>query len=216
MELADIRAVLLDLDGVVADSMGYHVAAWQEAFGRFGLEVPPETLYLNEGAIAIETVQGLNGGRIDPERARAIFGLQKAIFEERYLPRVALYPDAARFLEGLRVAGIEAALVSGSSERLVMGILRPGVRCYFSCVICGDRCERCKPHPDPYLLALESLGLEAAEALAVENSPAGIASARAAGLTCYGLSTTLPPEQLSGTERVFGSLTELARHLLLP
>jgi beta-phosphoglucomutase len=210
------RAVLLDMDGVVADSMGYHVAAWQEAFRRHGLEVAAEALYLNEGAIAVETLRSLNGGRIDAERAREIFRLQKSIFEARYLSRVSLYPDAGRFLEGLRLAGIEAALVSGSSERAVMGILRPGVRCYFSAVICGDRCERPKPHPDPYLMALDALGLGAAECVAVENSPAGIKAARTAGLTCYALSTTLGPGHLGEARRVFGSLEELGRYLRLP
>ena len=214
--MASPRAVLLDMDGVVADSMGYHVAAWQEAFRRHGLEVAAQTLYLNEGAIAVETVRRLNGGRIDAKRAEAIFRLQKTIFEEIYLPRVSLYPDTAAFLESLRRAGIEAALVSGSSEPLVMGILRPAVRFYFSTVICGDSCPYSKPHPDPYLLALEALGLSAAQCLAVENSPAGIASARAAGLTCYALTTTLAPEHLGGARRVFASLEELRRYLGLP
>jgi beta-phosphoglucomutase len=207
------KAVLLDMDGVLAESMGYHVAAWQEAFRRHGLEVAAEVLYLNEGAIAIEAVRRLNGGRIEEALAGELLRLQKSIFESRYLARVRLYPDAARFLEALRLAGSEAALVSGSGERVVMGVLRPEVRCHFSAVICGDRCERSKPHPDPYLLALRALGLEAAECVAVENSPVGIASATAAGLRCYGLSTTLPPERLSTAWRVFGSLAELGRHL---
>ncbi|MFH0809914.1 MAG: HAD family phosphatase [Pseudomonadota bacterium] len=210
------KAVLLDMDGVVADSMRFHVRAWQEAFGHYGLQVSSEALYLNEGAIALDTVRGLNDGHIDEELAENISRLQKAIFEEKYLPGVRLYPDAHDFLEGLRLAGAEAALVSGSAERSVLSLLSAEVRCYFSTVICGDRCSRPKPHPEPYLLALRELGLAAAECLAVENSPAGITSARAAGLRCYGLSTTLTPEHLSGAWRVFGSLAELGRHLHLP
>lgn len=213
---ASLKAVLLDMDGVVADSMGYHVAAWQEAFGHYGLSVPAEVLYLNEGAIATETVRRLNGGTIDAAKAEAIFALQKRIFEERYLARVGLFADTARFLEAVRAAGLEAALVSGSSERLVMGILRAEVRCYFSAVVCGDSCSRSKPHPDPYLMALSALGLTSAECIAVENSPAGVAAASAAGLTCYGLTTTLAPEHLRGAVSVFGSLEELRRHLGLP
>lgn len=216
MRLAELKAVLLDMDGVVAESMGYHVAAWQEAFRAHGFEVAADILYLNEGGIAVETVRSLNGGSLSEQKAREVFSLQKAIFDERYLPQVGLYADAPLFLEGLRLAGLEAALVSGSSERTVLGVLKPGVRCYFSAVICGDRCRHSKPHPDPYLQALEALGREAAECVAVENSPAGIESARAAGLTCYALTTTLPADRLRGAAAVFGSLTQLARHLGLP
>jgi beta-phosphoglucomutase len=210
------KAILLDMDGVVAQSMAYHVAAWQEAFRHYGLEVSPAALYMNEGAIGIETVCGLNGGHIDEGQARKIMRLQKAIFERRYLSIVCIYPDAGPFLEGLRLAGIEAALVTGSTERLVMGILRPSVRCYFSAVICGDSCPMPKPHPAPYRMALGALGLAPHECVAVENSPVGVAAARAAGLTCYGLTTTLPAEQLSCATKVFGSLEELSRHLALP
>jgi len=71
-----------------------------------------------------------------------------------------------------------------------------GLRHHFEVVISGEECPRGKPHPDPYLAALDQLGVTADEALAFEDSPSGLASAVAAGIRVVGVTSTLPASEL--------------------
>ena len=71
-----------------------------------------------------------------------------------------------------------------------------GLRHHFEIVISGEECPRGKPHPDPYLAALDSLGAAAAGALAFEDSPSGLAAAVAAGIPVVGVTSTLPASEL--------------------
>jgi HAD superfamily hydrolase (TIGR01509 family) len=72
-----------------------------------------------------------------------------------------------------------------------------GLSNYFEDIVYGERCPRAKPHPDPYLIGLERIGLKAEEALVFEDSPSGIKSAVAAGITVIALATTQDCAKLS-------------------
>ena len=75
-------------------------------------------------------------------------------------------------------------------------------------LVTGDEVARGKPAPDPYLLAAERLGVDPAACLVFEDAPAGIASARAAGMTVWAVSTTHAAAALGGAARVADALPE--------
>ena len=79
----------------------------------------------------------------------------------------------------------------------------------FTVVVTGNDVINGKPSPEPYLLALEKLALEPADAIVVENAPFGIASAKAADLRCLALATSLPPKYLHQADEVFLSVKDL-------
>ena len=82
-------------------------------------------------------------------------------------------------------------------------------------VAAGSEVLNPKPAPDVYLLALERLGCTSVGAVAIEDSPSGIAAARAAGVPCVGLLTTIvSSDALSAAALVVGSLEELSLELL--
>ena len=85
----------------------------------------------------------------------------------------------------------------------------------FEAIVTADDVRRFKPNPDPYLKALEKLKQEPEGCLVVENAPAGVQSAKAAGLTCYAVASTLPPPYLQASDRIFPSLKALSDHFLL-
>lgn len=83
----------------------------------------------------------------------------------------------------------------------------------FAEIVTSDDVSQHKPHPEPYLKASQALGVSAGDCLVVENAPAGIASARAAGAVCFALTTTLSPEHLGQANAIFAGLDELTHYL---
>jgi beta-phosphoglucomutase len=71
--------------------------------------------------------------------------------------------------------------------------------------VCGCDVQNGKPHPEPYLKAMAKLNVKAQEALVFENAPFGIRSAKAAGLSCIALATSLPASYLTGADAIFPS-----------
>jgi beta-phosphoglucomutase len=100
---------------------------------------------------------------------------------------------------------------------VVDGSLGPtGVTGLFDVLVTGDQVIDGKPDPEPYQIAAERLNLDPGECLAVENAPLGIRSAKAAGMACVALATTLPPPRLAaaGADLVFDDPQALRRWLL--
>jgi HAD superfamily hydrolase (TIGR01509 family) len=97
---------------------------------------------------------------------------------ERHVP---WRPGARELLAALREEDVPCVLVTMSWRRFVDPVLRALPAGSFGSVVCGDEVSRGKPDPEPYLVAAERLGLAAEEALAIEDSPTGAASASAAG-----------------------------------
>jgi beta-phosphoglucomutase len=214
-----LAAILFDLDGVILDSMPWHIRAWREIFAGLGVEVEEEFLYLNEGAIEashLEEMVAALGVAREPGWLARLLPRQAELFQAKYAGRVKPFADAPPVLDRFGRSGLRLALVTSSRRAVVERCLPAGLLARFEVLISGDEVRQGKPHPEPYLTGLARLGLEPALAVAVENAPAGISSARAAGLTCLALATTLSPRHLGGAAGIYGSLTELAEAVLDP
>ncbi len=212
----EAEAILFDMDGVVLDSMPWHVRAWQEAFREFGLNVPEEALYLHEGAIEAETSRKIfedQGVSPTEELFRAVLLRQRELFRQKYWPYVKPFPEIPDLLADLRREGRKLALVTSSHQEILEEILPQSLRGLFHFILTGDQVRRRKPHPEPYLLASERLSVPPEEAVAVENAPAGIRSAKGAGLYCIALATTLPERHLKEADLVLPSHRELSEIL---
>jgi beta-phosphoglucomutase len=216
-------AVLFDMDGVILDSMQQHAALWQELMAGHGFKVSREFILRHEGALGPEVLerffreQGLDPAGLAQAQAGmgALLSRQAELYLERHAGRVRPFPGAAELLAGLASRGVPTALVTSSRRALVQRCLEEGLRRRFAAVVTAEDVTRHKPHPDPYLRAARELGLDPARCLVVENAPAGIAAATAAGATCYAVCSTLAPAELAAAQRVFADLEALAAGLAL-
>ena len=177
------EAVLFDFDGVLADSEPVHFECWQEILQTFGLHLDWKS-YCEEGiGVSDRILLGLLCQRADPpldvERLIAEFPRKKDMFRARMLERQPFSADVFELLPEL--SDYQLAVVTSSGQTEVEPALeKAGLRAFFQAVVYGGDVKQHKPAPDPYLLAVEKLGVRTA--LAVEDSNAGEASARAAGL----------------------------------
>ncbi|MEW5725328.1 MAG: HAD family phosphatase [Thermodesulfobacteriota bacterium] len=211
-----LKAVIFDLDGVILDSMPAHVASWRAAFGEVGLDIEEDVFYRHEGNLEWETLRPFLAPRrpdLGPEVFSRLLERQREIYNHRYAAGVRVYPEAAGLLKDLRRDGLDLALVTSSAWKVLAPWLREFLELYFDLVITRDQVKHGKPSPEPYLAALDRLGLGADQALAVENAPAGIRSAKAAGLWCVALTTTLPPDLLAQADLILDDQVALSRWL---
>ena len=211
-----IRALLLDFDGLLYDTESSAYGAWEQLYAEHGVHLslhtwvtqvigrPPDT----SGFDPLHELERLTGQRFD----RAGVLAERDARRHAMLPH-QLMPGADALLTGARDAGIKTAIVTSNSLVNVQGHLaRAGSTHRFDAIICADGDPvRGKPAPTLYLEALERLGLDAAEAIALEDSPNGLAAAQAAGLYCIAVPSqiTRGAPGLERADRTIGSLTEL-------
>ncbi|KPK98332.1 MAG: hypothetical protein AMJ95_05010 [Omnitrophica WOR_2 bacterium SM23_72] len=198
------------MDGVIVDSMPYHFLAWYEALRPWGVRVSCMDVYLKEGERWDKTLTSLlNYARIFPSKAtlKKIFLARQKIFK-KYFKRF-IFKGVEGFLQCLKRRGYLLGLVTGTPEKEIHKILPCGIKNLFDIVIPGNDVKHGKPHPEPYLKACLGLHLEPGECVVIENAPLGIKSAKAAGMFCIALTTSLPAPYLKGADRIAGSLEEI-------
>jgi HAD superfamily hydrolase (TIGR01509 family) len=186
-----IKAVLFDNDGVLIDSESVFFAFTRDALGSAGIGLHPAYWarhYLGNGLKSMEIAESLGLSRpiandvIDKRNLRFMARLQ-----EGFVP----LPGVAETLSILRSL-VRMALVTGSPrDKLLLAHQKTALLSLFDCVITSDDCAYAKPHPAPYFTAMDHLGIEPEECLAVEDSPRGLNAAHAAGIRCLLIPTPL-------------------------
>lgn len=193
------RAVLFDFDGVLADTENVHVAAWERTFDRMGWDVPPEDCARaaeeDDRAFLAGLLagRGIEGGDVEGWVARKQ-ELTRALLAD--YPR--LYPGVRELVDRLRGrAGL--AVVTGTwRENVAIVLGAAGLADAFGVVVGKEDVGAPKPDPEAYRLALARLGVHPRAAVALEDSPSGLAAARAAGVRCVAVGHRRPPGEWSG------------------
>lgn len=205
-----LRGVLFDLDGVIVDTLHYHCLAWQHMFERYGGSVNKETILLNEGRKSREILPLLmqESGILIPEDQQDQFIEDKRTFY-RKIVRISYYPKSFEFVQTLKQRGFKVALVTASALKNMEYALKPEQRACFDYILTGEEMNHAKPDPESYLTAARNLGLEPDECIVVENAPLGIEAAKAAGMPCIAIESTLKRHHLNSADWIFKSIDEL-------
>lgn len=206
-----IRAVIFDLDGLMIDSEPLSKMAWERLLRGYGRELSDVEFNSLIGLDPITTADYMKrtkGINVDDEEL-----LSQA--EEMHMEVVITQAEPINGLEGLieilRGKGIKLGVASNSHEEYVEAALRTiQLREHFACVITVDHVNQGKPDPEVYLQAARCLEVEPEHCLALEDSPAGMQAAIAAGMRAV----VVPNQELlgadfSGAHARFESLIEL-------
>jgi sugar-phosphatase len=191
-------AVLFDLDGVLVDSTGFVERQWRDWAARRGLD-PAPFLRVCHGRRALETIRMAAPG-LDAETEVARF--PEFVTEETV--HLEAIPGARPLLQGLP-GGLWGVVTSGvrrvAARRMQeAGLPTPRV------LIGADDVEHGKPSPEGYLLAAERLEVAPEGCLVIEDAPAGVEAARAAGMRAVGLASTYRADELRGAHLVISAL----------
>jgi HAD superfamily hydrolase (TIGR01509 family) len=207
-----IKALLFDFDGTVVDTESVDLRAWEEVFEAHGVAVPVERFALRIGTLTGPDELDELDALLDTPCDRDAVTATRRARERELLELEPLRPGIREYLDDARRLDIAVAIVSSSHRWWIdSNIERLGISDGWAAIVCADGdTERCKPSPALYLKALELLGVEAGEAIAIEDSPNGIAAARAAGLYCVGFPNDVTNAlDLSAADLVVDSLEAL-------
>jgi beta-phosphoglucomutase len=192
-----MRALLLDFNGTLSEDEPLLCRIFQELFEEAGKPMTKEEYYAELAGFA------------DREVIRRWLGRYEPALEQRKTERYRELADGSTISEEARAAVREAAgqvavgVVSGSARAEIEPVLEAaGLRGVITVLVSSDDIRRSKPDPEGYLIALHLLGLGPAEAAAVEDSEAGVAAGKAAGLYTVGVTTTQPAERLAAADLV--------------
>jgi HAD superfamily hydrolase (TIGR01509 family) len=201
-------AVVFDMDGLLVDSERSWGEAEAELFARHGAPYDPADIEDTHGRSVEETV-ALYEARLGAPAAR-LFDELIDLMRIRYATVVPARPGARELVAALR-GRVGLAVASNSPRDLVeLGLVRHGVRDAFEVIVTAAEVGRPKPAPDIYVEACRRLGVGPSDAVALEDSPPGIAAAKAAGLLCVGVPERATVDLASaGADVVVGSLLDL-------
>lgn len=210
--MTDLRALVFDFDGLILDTETPEFTAWQEVFAYHGASlVTADWAHVigsvDHGWDPAREIERATGILVDSEEMRARWRARHA----ELLAKESVRPGVIGLIAAAKARGLGLAVASSSKHAWVQGHLeRLGIFDSFDALATGDEVERTKPDPTLYTLAVTRLGVPAAAALALEDSPNGILSAHAAGLRCVVVPNDVSRHlDVSGADLVLDSLAEL-------
>jgi 16S rRNA pseudouridine516 synthase len=207
------RAVIFDLDGVLADSEPWWNEIDAQLLREYGVtyrgEYHREVLGVSY-RLAVEFYKKAFGISVPAEE---LIRRRGEIATEFFANRVDLFPAAKAVIEELRQMNLRLAVATSSVGASARPFLdRHQMTAFFDVIVTGDEIERGKPAPDIYLRAAEKLGVPANECLVIEDALSGIAAAKAANMRVAAIPDRRfvnPREYEKKSDYVLDSLSEI-------
>jgi pyrophosphatase PpaX len=200
------QAVIFDLDGTVVDSVELIIVSFQHAIREvLGREVSREESVAWVGRPLREQME-----HFSPEHAERLVEVYREFNHREHDRMLSLYDGIRQLLEHLRRAEVKVGLVTSKSRHTTqMAFDLTRIEEYFEATVCADEAAGTKPSAAPILACLEQLGVDAAQAAYVGDSPSDIQAARAAKVSAIGVTWGVFP-----VERLVAEKPDLLVHTI--
>lgn len=188
-----LKAVLFDMDGVLFNSMPYHADAWHKTMAHHGFNLSREEAYLHEGRTGAATInivcQRERGYKATEEEIKQIYAEKSEEFNKH--PELERMPGAWEVLSQIKQDGLFSMVVTGSGQHSLLNRLNTNFPDTFQpeLMVTAFDVKHGKPHPEPYLMALQKGSLKSNEAIVIENAPLGVKAGHAAGIFTIAVNT---------------------------
>ncbi len=178
-----LKAVLIDLDGTLADSLPALYATYLDFLKERGVEGTREEFQQLNGPTLPEIVAYLKGKYGWTESEELLFSKYQEVLQKHYVETMSLFPGVIDFLHYAKNKGWKLALVTSAGEVLAFKfLLKKKIEDYFDLLVTLSHVRKGKPDPEIYLKALRKLRLRPTDVVAIEDSPNGVRAALAAGI----------------------------------
>jgi beta-phosphoglucomutase len=215
-----VKAVIFDFDGVIADSEPCHLAAFNQVFAEFGIELDPVAYY--EKYLGCTDWELIDDVRRDYKadfkgRSTKQLAMQKTeIFHKLISKGDSIIDGIVEFAAELKKNNIRIAINSGAIAADIELMLRgTKIEKAFEVIVSADDVEKGKPDPQGYLLALKKLNtnskdkISAGQCAVIEDSKWGIISAQKAGMKVISITNSYPAKELAGSDLIIDSVRHL-------
>jgi len=212
--MGTVAALVFDFNGTLSHDEPVLLSIYQRLFARHGRPLSAADYYRR---LAGRTEEAIIGTWLGVDGS-----VLAALVQERVRAYVAEAADGATITEPLReavryaAARVPVAIVSGAFRAEIEPVVEAaGIAGELATVVTADDVAHGKPHPEGYLLVLERLGVDAAHTIAFEDTEAGVASAKDAGLRCLAVRGTLPDGRLARADGLVDAIdVDLVRRVV--
>jgi beta-phosphoglucomutase len=201
-----LKAILFDFNGVIINDESIHHQALEEILLSENLSLPGKELWKmsvgRSDRACLREILNSRGRFVNDEYLDKLVVKKASIYRQKLQQLVTLpiYPEVVQFIEKMHASSYKLAVVTGSVRSEAELVLKQAeIDRYFETVITGDDINASKPDPEGYLLAVKmlnklnpDLNLLPAECLAIEDTFAGIQSAKSAGIQVVAIANTYP------------------------
>ena len=211
----NFTTALIDMDGVLFDSMKNHTRAWVKLMKKNGIKCTRDEFYMYEGMTGRDIIKmkfkNGAGKNVTDDEAQALYKVKTRYFTE--LGEVEVIEGTLQVLQALKKAGIKCVLVTGSGTQSMLNRIDTDSPDIFDeqRVTAAD-VKRGKPNPEPYLKAMAKVGVQPNECMVLENAPLGVQSGHTAGCFTVGVTTGPIAEKdmyKAGADMVYGDMASL-------
>ncbi len=204
------KAVIWDMDGVIASTAPYHLKAWQEVFRKRCVEFTERDFSRHFGQRNDSIIKSAMGEDISREEMETIADEKEKSFRRRLGKDIRPLSGVIELMDSLLRHGFKMALASSAPPENISLITRSlGIERLFHTIVSGHEVPRGKPAPDVFLLAAERLGIEPARFIVVEDAVAGVQAAKRAGMYCLAVTNTHTRDRLLEADLVVDSLADV-------
>ena len=206
------KGVVFDMDGILVDTEGFQWQGWIEVLKPYGLGMSKDDYisryagntgtFIEEELIKMHNLDVDKGTLLEPKEDIMLNFVKNKEIQLMFYAREAV--------ETLAAKGFRLGLVSGGPRPEVdIKLEKTGLKGSFEITVSRNDVERCKPHPDSYLLGAERLNIEPSQLVAIEDTSFGVASAKSAGLSCIAIPNEYSIKQdFSNADHVCKNLEE--------
>ncbi len=203
----EAKAVIWDMDGVLADTAPFHLSAWQKVFQKRGVKFTEEDFRHSFGQRNDTIIRKTLGEEISQEKIDAISKEKEASFRRRIRRNLKPLPGVIKLITSLEEQGFKLALASSAPvENIQLLSAGLGIENCFQAIISDKDVTEGKPSPQGFLLAAQRLGVEPKNCIVIEDSVAGVAAAKRADMHCLAITNTHPRPSLREADLIVDTL----------
>jgi beta-phosphoglucomutase family hydrolase len=202
-----LKAVIWDMDGVIADTAPFHFQAWQEVFRKRKIPYSREIFQQNFGRRNDVIIRSIAGESYSESEMEAILEEKEGLFRAKAAGKLKPIPGALGLIDELREYGVKVALGTSSPIENGQFVTRQlGIEDSFDAIVWGREVTEGKPSPQIFLLAAERLKVDPDNCAVIEDSVSGVTAAKRAGMKCLAVTSSHPGEKLAEADLVVDSL----------
>ncbi|MBN1399296.1 MAG: HAD family phosphatase [Anaerolineae bacterium] len=204
------KAIIWDMDGVLADTGEAHLRAWQVLYGERGQTITREEFAETFGMANGPIIRGWLGEATPDGEVAEIAARKEALYRELLRGQVEPLPGVLTWLEHARGLGLRQIVASSTEMANIIAVIGElGIGNFFDALISGAFLPRSKPDPGLFLQAAATVGAEPSGCLVIEDAIVGVEAARRAGMRCIAVTTSHSADKLSAADTVVDSLGDL-------
>jgi len=204
-----LRAILWDMDGVLADTSSLHFQTWEYVLTGLGIPFDRQQFHRIYGLKNHDLLPYLIGKPMDIQWIQRVSDQKEQAFRQAIQGQLHPLPGVVDWLTCFQSWGYKQAVASSAPPENVEALVSElGIREYFAALVTpGDLPG--KPDPAVFLEASRQLGIPAKQCIVIEDSIVGVQAAHRANMRCIAVTTTNPPEALTQADLVVESLDQL-------